>query len=117
MLGIYAPFLTMIALYESKYPSHLFLGLTVRFQARAINQNRLTGLADDEHSLGWDNSGIQFSPDADGWGEKVRVTIPRIEQDEIWFLKRLQREMAGRFDGQGSESGGAGSKVTGSGIH
>jgi hypothetical protein len=81
-----------------------------------INQNRLTGLADDEHSLGWDNSGIQFSPDAEGWGEKVRGTIPRIEQDEIWFLKRLQREMAGRFDGEGSASGIAGSKASGSSI-
>ena len=80
----------------------------VRFQARAISQNRLTGLADDEHSLGWDNNGIHFSPEEDGWGEKVRGSIPRIEQDEIWFLKRLQREMhASVQDASASDASGA----------
>ena len=62
------------------------------FQARHIAQNRLTGLADDERSLGWD-----FEDDLDmersGWANKVKSTIPHIEEDEMYLLQNLENEV------------------------
>jgi len=77
MTIVYFPFLCLIAFYEST------------FQAKWISQNRTVGLADDETSLGWDFD----DPNDAEWREKVKNTIPRIEQDEMYFLKKLEKEM------------------------
>ena len=63
-----------------------------RFQGRQIAQNRLTGLADDEHSLGWDFED-DFDPERSGWADRVKSTIPHIEEDEIYLLRNLEKEL------------------------
>lgn len=73
----------------------------IRFQAREISQNRLTGLADDQTSLGWDY-GNYFNADRSGWADKVKSTIPHIEEDEIYFLKKLDRNIRDVVEGGSS---------------
>ena len=80
MTIVYSPFLVVIALYESK------------FEARRISQNRLTGLADDDSSLGWDMEDT-FHPEQSEWAGRVKSTIPQIEEDEIFLLKQLRGEV------------------------
>lgn len=93
-------------------PSILTLSLSLgrstdrRFQSREISQNRLTGLADDETSLGWDYSS-DFNPERSGWAERVKSTIPRIEEDEIYFLKKLDKEVSGIVPEQRSTAHGS----------
>ena len=77
------------------------LSTEIRIQAREISQNRLTGLADDETSLGWDY-GNDFNADRSGWADKVKSTIPHIEEDEIYFLKKLDRNISSVVEGGSS---------------
>lgn len=80
-------------------PHHL--STEIRFQAREISRNRLTGLADDQNSLGWDYEN-NFSAERSGWADKVKSTIPHIEEDEIYFLKKLDRDIKGVVGGGSS---------------
>jgi hypothetical protein len=63
-----------------------------RIQSRNILQNRLVGLADDENSQGWDIED-EFSPERSGWADKVKTTIPHIEEDEMYLLQQLKKDM------------------------
>lgn len=70
----------MIAVYESK------------IQARRIAENRLVGLEPGEQSLGWDVE-ESFDPEGSGWSARVHENIPRIEEDEIVLLRRLEKKL------------------------
>jgi hypothetical protein len=63
-----------------------------RIQSRNILQNRLVGLADDESSQGWDIED-EFNPERSGWADKVKTTIPHIEEDEMYLLQQLKKDM------------------------
>jgi hypothetical protein len=91
MYIVYSPVLCLIALYESKYGPVLAV-LMSRFQARTISLNRLTGLADDERNLGWGTRG-SYNPESSGWADKVRTTIPHIEEDEIYYLRKIEKDI------------------------
>lgn len=54
----------------------------------------MTGIDDGESSLGWDIEN-EFDPDTTGWAEKVKTNIPHIEEDEMFLLRRLERELGG----------------------
>ena len=77
---LYFPSICMIALYESK------------FQAKAILKSRMIGIQDGENGSGWDIES-EFDPERSGWGPKVKATIPHIEEDEMYILHRLQRDV------------------------
>jgi len=95
MKAMYSPVLCLIALYESK------------FQAIRISQNRLTGIADGESSLGWDIE-LEFDAERTGWANKVKTTIPHIEEDEMTLLRRLEREVGGVGDALGAHIAASG---------
>jgi hypothetical protein len=61
-----------------------------------IAQNRLTGLADDERSLGWEFED-DFDPERSGWAERVKSTIPHIEEDEMYLLRDLEKKIRQEF--------------------
>jgi hypothetical protein len=105
MKAMYSPVLCLIALYESKY--HLCIHANPRFQAIRISQNRLTGIADGESSLGWDIE-LEFDPQRTGWANKVKTTIPHIEEDEMALLRRLEREVGGVGDALGAHIAASG---------
>jgi hypothetical protein len=63
-----------------------------RFQARHIQQNRIIGLQDGEDSMGWDVDST-FSAEESGWSDRVRATIPRIEEDEMVLLRRMEKKL------------------------
>jgi hypothetical protein len=88
---IYSPILFVIALFESKCSRYLDV-VDCRIQARNISANRLVGLADDESSQGWDIED-EFNPERSGWADKVKTTIPHIEEDELYLLSELKRDM------------------------
>jgi len=44
-----------------------------------------------EDSLVWDVE-EEFNPERSGWADKVRSAIPRIEEDEMVLLRRLERK-------------------------
>ena len=74
-------------------PSFLFVSFAdCRIQSRNILQNRLVGLADDENSQGWDIED-EFRPERSGWADKVKTTIPHIEEDEMYLLQQLKKDM------------------------
>lgn len=52
----------------------------------------MIGLDIGEESMGWDIE-EEFSPEASGWAEKVHVTIPRIEEDEMVVLRRVEKKI------------------------
>jgi hypothetical protein len=87
---IYSPFLCCIAYYESK--SSPLLQAECRFQARRISKDRLTGLEDGESSLGWDVE-AEFDAEGSGWAGKVKGTIPHIEEDQFYWLRRIEKEV------------------------
>jgi hypothetical protein len=63
-----------------------------RIQARKVSANRLIGLDPGEESLGWDVEN-EFDAEANGWAERVHTTIPRIEEDEMVLLRRLEKQL------------------------
>lgn len=62
------------------------------FQARHMEQCRKKGLSDGEVSSGWDAE-REFDPERSGWAEKVKSTIPNVEQDEMFLLRKLGRDI------------------------
>ena len=52
----------------------------------------MTGLEDGESSLGWDAE-AEFDAEGSGWAQKVKGTIPHIEEDEIYLLRNLEKEL------------------------
>ena len=60
-----------------------------RIQATRISKNRLTGLSDEDISDEWDG----FNPEASGWAQECKQVIPRIEEDEHFLLRRLEKKM------------------------
>jgi hypothetical protein len=63
----------------------------VRIQARKIADNRLVGLSPGEET-GWDIES-EFNPETNGWADRVHSNIPRIEEDEMIILRRLERRL------------------------
>ena len=47
-----------------------------------------------EEAMGWDIED-EFDAEASGWAEKVHSTIPRIEEDEMVLLRRLEKKLDG----------------------
>lgn len=75
-------------------PSKLNLDLVnVRIQAPRIAANKLIGLDPGEESLGWDIE-QEFDAKKNGWEDRVRKTIPRIEEDEMVLLRRLEKKLS-----------------------
>jgi hypothetical protein len=89
---VYSPILVLIAVFESKYSPPFSVLLTFRYQARRILGNRMVGLQDGEEGMGWDVDD-SFDAEGSGWAEKVRSTIPRIEEDEMVLLRRMERKL------------------------
>jgi hypothetical protein len=52
----------------------------------------LIGLDPGEESLGWDIE-QEFDAKESGWADRVSETIPRIEEDEMVLLRRLERKL------------------------
>jgi hypothetical protein len=91
--------------------------LTGRIQARKIAANKLIGLDPGDESMRWDIEN-EFDAEESGWAERVHVSIPRIEEDEMVLLRRLEmkldrgtREDEGK--GVGGDSGADGTAGTG----
>jgi hypothetical protein len=42
--------------------------------------------------MGWDID-VDFDPEGNGWAERVHSTIPRIEEDEMVLLRRLEEKV------------------------
>jgi len=80
-------------------PFPRLLDLINRFQARYMEQCRKKGLSDGEVSSGWDAE-RDFDPEGSGWAQKVRDTIPNVEQDEMFLLHKLERDIKGLQDGE-----------------
>lgn len=49
----------------------------------------MSGLSDGEHSSGWDIED-EFDAEGSGWAERLRKTIPNIEEDEMFLLHRME---------------------------
>ena len=45
--------------------------------------------------MGWDIED-DFDPDGSGWAKRVHSTIPRIEEDEMVLLRRLEDKIDGK---------------------
>ena len=81
-----------------------------RIQARHLSKCRLVGLSDEEISSGWDIEN-EFDPSTSGWGERVKTTIPHIEEDQMHLLHRLEREVKSTKDAIWAKDSGHGSGV------
>ena len=42
--------------------------------------------------MGWDIEG-EFNPQGSGWADRVHSNIPRIEEDEMVLLRRLEKKL------------------------
>jgi hypothetical protein len=49
-------------------------------------------LEDGESSLGWDAE-AEFDAEGSGWAQKVKGTIPHIEEDQFYWLRRIEKEV------------------------
>jgi len=78
-----------------------------RIQARKVAANKLIGLDPGDESMGWDIEN-EFDAEGSGWAERVHVTIPRIEEDEMVLLRRLETKIdrGRKEDEQGKDGGG-----------
>jgi hypothetical protein len=76
MTIVYFPSVVIIALYESK------------IQSVHLTKCRLAGVSDDDVAEGWDAE-RDFDPEQSGWAERVKDTIPHIEEDEMFLLHRI----------------------------
>lgn len=62
----------------------------VRFQARYLLQCRQHGLsADGEAFTAWDAE-AEFDAEGSGWAERVKNSIPHIDEDEMFLLHRIE---------------------------
>ncbi len=91
---VYSPVLVMVAFYESKSPSKS-ASANNRIQARKVAANRLVGLEPGDESMGWDIE-HDFDPEGNGWAKRVHSTIPRIEEDEMVLLRRLENKIVAK---------------------
>ena len=76
-----------------------------RFQARKIAANKLMGLDPGDEAMGWDVEN-EFDAEGSGWAEKVHCNIPRIEEDEMVLLRRLETKIDGVRKDEGKKMGG-----------
>jgi hypothetical protein len=83
---VFAPSLVLIASYES------------HVRAREIEKCRRTGLSDGEVGSGWDIE-MQYDVMASGWADKVKETIPNVEEDEMFLLRKLERDIKAHHEG------------------
>jgi len=87
---IYSPALAIIAFYESRLLP-LSIWPDCRIQAPQLTHSKLIGLDIGQEAMGWDID-EEFNPEASGWAEKVRSTIPNIDEDEMVLLRRLEKK-------------------------
>jgi hypothetical protein len=93
MKVVYSPALFCIAFYESKSQPRLLNRLTRRIQAPRLAAARLSGLdIIGEEAMGWDIED-EFDAETSGWAAKVHSTIPRIEEDEMVLLRRIEKKL------------------------
>jgi len=60
-----------------------------RFQVRYLQQCRLHGLSDGETFSAWDVE-EEFDAQESGWAERVKNSIPHIDEDEMFLLHRIE---------------------------
>lgn len=60
----------------------------------------MVGVQDGEQGSGWDIES-EFDPEGSGWGPKVKNTIPHIEEDEMYILHRMQKDLRNVSDSLG----------------
>lgn len=61
-----------------------------RFQARYLSHCRLHGLSvDGETVAAWDVE-EEFDAEGSGWAERVKNSIPHIDEDEMFLLHRIE---------------------------
>lgn len=75
-----------------------------RIQAKKIAANKLIGLDPGDESIRWDVEN-EFDAEDSGWAERVHSTIPRIEEDEMVLLRRLETKIDGGRKGKGTSGG------------
>jgi hypothetical protein len=63
------------------------------------------GLDPGDVSMGWDIES-EFDPERSGWAEKVHTSIPRIEEDEMVLLRRLESKIDAGTKSKERELGG-----------
>lgn len=73
-----------------------------RVQAPRVRANRIAGLDPGDESLGWDIED-EFDPKGSGWADRVHSSIPRIEEDEMVLLRRLDKKLDRVQGGAGAE--------------
>jgi len=107
---VYAPVLFFIAVYEAKYPPRSLpprvplsfppfpLQLSPyadgRVQAGMISKNRMEGVDDEDGVLGWDLPDL-----GERWVNRVKASIPKIEEDEMSLLYQIKDDLHGKSDG------------------
>ena len=101
MTVVYSPVLLCIAIYESKFVLSRVL-TNSRVQAPRVRANRIAGLDPGDDSLGWDIED-EFDPKGSGWADRVHSSIPRIEEDEMALLRRLEKKLDRVQSGAGAE--------------
>jgi len=72
-----------------------------RFQARQLSYCRQSRLSDGEVASGWDIEN-EFDPEGSGWAERVRLTSPHIEEDEMFLLHRIEWAIRGLVEKVGA---------------
>jgi hypothetical protein len=57
--------------------------------------------------VGWDIEN-EFDAERSGWAEEVKETIPRVEEDELFLLRKVDQELNSlkeSVDGKGATKG------------
>ena len=67
-----------------------------------------------EESLGWDVE-QDFDAKESGWADRVRATIPRIEEDEMVLLRRIEKKLSHVEDATGVPPSDQEAQIPGSG--
>jgi hypothetical protein len=105
---VFFPTLCLIAFYESQYYCHTNSSNN-RILARHLSKCHLVGLSDGEISSGWDIED-EFDPST-GWEDRVKTTIPHIEEDQMHLLHRLEREIKSTKEAIWAKNSGLGTSA------
>lgn len=62
-------------------------------QAWRISKNRLEGMDDDDGIVGWDLPNL-----GSAWEERVKESIPKIEEDEISLLYQIKDDLKSKSE-------------------
>lgn len=98
MAVLYSPFMLMIAIAEAR-------------DARKVAANRAAGHPDDDETEEWEELQGEVDMTTSGWAEKVKKTVPDVEEDRCCQMVRalakeveeLKKMVGGKEGGQAGE--------------